>query len=89
MLPETTPKLTTTELLQLIEEARNAELCRDLDALRKILQSVWNDNNRLPTFAEYEPKVRAELLRLCGFFLTIYGTFSKSEKLSELRQKIC
>jgi tetratricopeptide (TPR) repeat protein len=72
MLP-TAPKLTTAELLQLIEEARNAELCRDIDSLRKILQAVWNDDTCLPTFAEYEPPIRAELLRLCGFFLTFYG----------------
>jgi tetratricopeptide (TPR) repeat protein len=73
MLPETTPKLPVTEILHLIEEARNAELCRDVDSLRKILQTVWNDNNRLPTFTDYEPAIRAELLRLCGFFLTFYG----------------
>ncbi|MGC2237628.1 MAG: hypothetical protein WA584_15805 [Pyrinomonadaceae bacterium] len=73
MLPETTPKLTTAKLLQLIEEAKDAELCRDIDSLRKILQAIWNDDNHLPTFADYEPAIRAELLRLCGFFLTFYG----------------
>lgn len=73
MLPEPTPKLTTTDLLQLLEEARNAELCRDIDSLRTILQTVWNEENGVPTFAEYESAIRAELLRLCGFFLTFYG----------------
>lgn len=73
MLPEIAPKLSDKEILLLIEDARNAELCRDLDALRNILQRVWNDNDRLPTFTDHEPKIRAELLRLYGFFLTTYG----------------
>ncbi len=73
MLPEIAPKLSDKEILLLIEDARNAELCRDLDALRQILQSVWNDDDRLPTFTDYEPKIRAELLRLYGFFLTTFG----------------
>jgi tetratricopeptide (TPR) repeat protein len=80
MLPETTHNLTITDVLHLIEEARNAELCRDIDSLRKILQIVWNDDNCLPTFAEYEPTIRAELLRLYGFFLTSYGWGSQKLK---------
>lgn len=76
----TTPKLTTDELLQLIEEARSAGLCRDLDSLRNILQTVWNDDTCLPTFAEYEPAIRAELLRFYGFFLTSYGWSSQTRK---------
>lgn len=72
--------MTITELLQLIEEARNAELCRDIKSLRTILQTVWNDNDHLPTFAEYEPTIRAELLRIYGFFLTSYGWGSQKLK---------
>lgn len=73
MLPETTSKIATTELLNLIEEVRNAELSRDTNSLREILLSVWKDDNRVPDFAEYEPAIRAELLRLCGFYLTFHG----------------
>jgi tetratricopeptide (TPR) repeat protein len=73
MMREIASKLTNAELLFLIEEAGNAEMCRDIDALRKILQTVWKVNDRLPAFTEFEPSIRAELLRLCGFFLTFYG----------------
>jgi tetratricopeptide (TPR) repeat protein len=73
MLPEIIQKLPISDVINLIEEARNAELCRDTDSLRKILQIVWEDNNRVPDFAEYEPVIRAELLRLCGFYLTFHG----------------
>jgi tetratricopeptide (TPR) repeat protein len=72
MLPETTPKLTVTEILHLIEEARNAELCRDVYSLREILQTVWNVDET-PNFNNYEEVIKAELLRLCGVFLSFYG----------------
>jgi tetratricopeptide (TPR) repeat protein len=72
MLPKTTPKLTSTELLHLIEEARNAELCRDTESLQKILQTVW-EIEETPNFDNYEESIKAELLRLCGVFLSFYG----------------
>lgn len=72
MLPEITPKLPTNDVLLLIEEARNAELCRDTDSLRKILQTVWNVEE-IPNFYNYDEVIRAELLRLCGVFLSFYG----------------
>lgn len=86
MLPKVTSKITAVELLHLIEEGRNAELYRDVDSLRKILLTVWSDHNSLPTFAEYEPAIRAELLRLCGFFLTFYGR-SRNRKDYQLQAK--
>lgn len=73
MLQEIINKKSAVDTLSLIEDARNAELCRDISSLRNILLKVWDDNNRLPDFAEYEPAIRAELLRLSGFFLTFYG----------------
>jgi tetratricopeptide (TPR) repeat protein len=73
MLPENAPKLTLKDALLLIEEARDAELCRDTDSLRNILQTVCDFNDCLNDFNEYEPAIRAEFLRLCGFYLTFAG----------------
>jgi tetratricopeptide (TPR) repeat protein len=85
MLPETIHKLTTAELLQLIEEARNVELCRDLDSLRKVLQVVWNVEET-PNFNNYEDAIKAELLRLCGVYLSFYG-FARNFKDYQIRSK--
>lgn len=68
-----TPKSSVADINQLIGDAKNAELCRDINTLRYILEAVWNDYEHLPSFEEYSPLVRAELFRLCGFFLTFYG----------------
>ncbi|MBS1797813.1 MAG: tetratricopeptide repeat protein [Acidobacteria bacterium] len=56
-----------------MDEARNAELRRDIDLLKNILQNLWPDSETLPTFAEFRLDIRAELLRLYGFYLTFYG----------------
>ncbi len=85
MLPETTPKLTTAEILHLIEEARNAELCRDIESLRKILQSVWTVEET-PNFNNYDEGIKAELQRLCGIFLSFYG-FARNLKDYQIRGK--
>ncbi len=85
MLPESAPELTTNELLHLIEEARNIELCRDLDSLREILLTVWNIEET-PRFDNYEEPIKAELLRLCGVFLSFYG-FARSLKDYQIRGK--
>lgn len=68
-----TPKSSIADIMQLIGDAKNAELCRDINNLRHILQSVWNDYDHLPSFDEFQPLTRAELFRLCGFFMTFYG----------------
>lgn len=86
MLPKPTHKLTTAELLHLIEEARNAELCRDTDWLQKILQPVWNIEE-VPNFSNYEENIKAELLRLCGVFLSYYGKYSLNQKNYQIRGK--
>lgn len=85
MLPRTAPKLNTAELLQLIEEARNAELCRDTESLRKTLQVVWNIEET-PNFNPYDDAIKAQLLRLCGVFLSFYG-FARTLKNYQLRGK--
>jgi len=87
MLPETTHKLTTKDVLHLIEEARNAELCRDTESLRKILQTVWIDTSVTPDFQSYGEIINAELLRLCGVFLSLYGKYSLNQKNYQSRAK--
>lgn len=79
MLPETTCKLTLPHVLQLIEEARNAELCRDTESLQKILQIIWNVEET-PDFNHYDEVIKAELLRIAGVFLSIYGKYSRNAK---------
>lgn len=86
MLPKTAPKLTTAELLQLIEEARDAELCRDTESLKKILQPIWNIGE-IPEFDKYEDLIKAELYRLCGVFLCFYGKYSQNSKNYQTRGK--
>ena len=83
MLPTTSPILTVADVLTVIENARNAELCRDIKTLRQILQNVWNNDNRSPDFREYPPVIRAELLRIYGFYLTADGLSRKKENYQE------
>lgn len=81
-----TPKSSIADIKQLIGDAKNAELCRDINNLRIILQTVWDDYDNLPTFDEFQPMVRAELLRLCGFFITFYGrSLNKREYQSKAK----
>lgn len=41
--------------------------------MQEILQNFWTETNVTPSFSEYEPFVRGELLRLVGFYLTFNG----------------
>lgn len=68
-----TPKSSIADIKQLIGNAKNAELCRDINNLRYVLQGVWDDYDNLPKFDEFQPTIRAELFRLCGFLMTFYG----------------
>ena len=65
--------VTSTDVLRVIEEARDAELCRNLDLFREILSTFWEDIVEEPNVSSFDPPVRAELLRLCGVFLSQYG----------------
>ncbi|MCD9186762.1 MAG: hypothetical protein LUM44_10030 [Pyrinomonadaceae bacterium] len=70
----TTPELLkTAELLEVIEFARNAEICRNISQLQKILHPLIDENDPLTSFDSLENPIRAELLRLYGFFLTFEG----------------
>lgn len=64
---------TSTDVLPVIEDARDAELCRNLDLFREILSRFWTDIDDEPNVAHFEPAVQAEILRLCGVFLSQYG----------------
>lgn len=85
MLPKTAPKLTNTELIHLIDEARNVEVCRDLDSLHKVLQTVWNIEET-PNFDNYDEVIKSELQRLCGVFLSFYG-YARNLKDYQVRGK--
>lgn len=64
---------TSADVIQIIEDARDAELCRNLDLFRDILSVFWEDIDAEPDMARFGPEVQAELLRLCGVFLSQFG----------------
>lgn len=65
--------VTSADVLHVIEEARDAELCRNLDLFRDILSVFWDNIESEPIFKDFGPGVCAELLRLCGVFLSQFG----------------
>jgi tetratricopeptide (TPR) repeat protein len=65
--------LTSADVYQVINEAREAELCRNIDLFRDVLSVVWEDLERDPDFETFELSIRSELLRLCGVFLSHFG----------------
>lgn len=73
-------------VVELIEDARNAELCRNLELSQSIFAPIWDDISQDPDLDHFEPKTRADLYRLCGFFLSFYG-YSKSLPDFQLRGK--
>jgi tetratricopeptide (TPR) repeat protein len=66
-------KITSSEAIKLIEDARNAELCRDISEYRRILNAVWENLDDEPALGGLDTLLQAEILRLCGFFLSYYG----------------
>ncbi|MBA3631772.1 MAG: tetratricopeptide repeat protein [Acidobacteria bacterium] len=86
-----TTKKTTKEIIKpnlrvLLEEAKNAEYCRDIEESRRIFSSFWQDIKTDPDVSDFEAVVQAELLRLCGFFLSCYGR-SQGKANYQLRGK--
>jgi tetratricopeptide (TPR) repeat protein len=65
--------LTSADVYHVINEAREAELCRNIDLFRDVLSVVWVDIERDPDFETLEISIRSELLRLCGVFLSHFG----------------
>lgn len=68
-----TSLISNAVLLEIIEEARDAELCRNIDESRRIFQPIWENCDEDPDFSHFPIELRAELLRLAGFFLTFSG----------------
>lgn len=73
MLITNSTNISTEEAVRLIENARNAELCRNLEASQKILGAVLENLDEPPRIKGLETRLQAEILRLCGFFLNNYG----------------
>lgn len=71
---KTTSKLTLTEILELIEVARNAEISRDISGLREALETVCDDVEQPPEY-DFEEAVNAELYRLHGVYASFFGLF--------------
>ena len=73
MLIKTRKVITNSKLALLLEEAKNAELCRDIEESRRIFSSFWQDIEVDPDVSDFEAINQAKLLRLCGFFLSSLG----------------
>jgi tetratricopeptide (TPR) repeat protein len=86
MFLKTTKKITKSKLTALLEEAKDAELSRDIEESRRIFSSFWQDIETDPDVSDFETVVQAELLRLCGFFLSCYGR-SQGKANYQLRGK--
>jgi len=69
----TSSTLKSVDIHRVIEEARDAELCRNLDLFRDILSGFWENIEEEPNVSTFDPSIRAELLRLCGVFLSQFG----------------
>jgi tetratricopeptide (TPR) repeat protein len=69
----TSSTLTSADIRRVIEEARDAELCCNLDLFRNILSLFWENIEEEPNVSIFDPPIRAELLRLCGVFLSEFG----------------
>lgn len=83
---KTTKRIAESKLTLLLEEARDAELCRDIEESARIFSLFWQDIETDPDVSEFETVVQAELLRLCGFFLSWLGR-SQSKANYQLRGK--
>ena len=73
MFTKNLKKIATGEALTLIENLRNAELCRDISVMERILKPIWQNYNEEPLIDNLEVSLQAEILRSCGFFLSYYG----------------
>ena len=83
---KTTREIVKPKVAVLLEGAKNAELCRDIEESRRIFSSFWQDVETDPDVSDFEAVVQAELLRLCGFFLSWLGR-SQSKANYQLRGK--
>jgi tetratricopeptide (TPR) repeat protein len=77
-------RISTSEAIKLIEDARNAELCRDIATYRKVLNPVWENLEDEPALDGLNILLQAEIFRCCGFFLSYYG---KSRNLKDYQER--
>lgn len=70
MKPSSPIVVTTPDVLGIIDAAREAEACRDIAGMRKILEPIWPDIDDEPEFSGYPLEVEARLDRTAGFLLT-------------------
>ena len=66
-------KLAAPAITEIIEEARDAEICRNIAMMREALAPVWPDINLDPDYAGFGNLIEARLLRLSGFLLSFIG----------------
>ncbi|HSK73422.1 MAG TPA: tetratricopeptide repeat protein [Pyrinomonadaceae bacterium] len=78
--------LSPTEILPLIEEARNAELCRNIESMQAAVKAFWEDFDIEPDLSGYEKPIQAELLRISGAFFSFYG-YARNKKDYQIRGK--
>lgn len=78
------PTLKSHDVLLLIDDAREAEMCRDIDRLRSIVSPVWENIEETPDYSTFSAPIRGELLRLSGVLLSHYG---KSKRLTEYQSR--
>lgn len=86
MNSQTATLIQITDVLQLIEDGRDAELARNLVAIRKVLEPLWRDVYSDPDFSQFPAEIDAELQRQAGSFLSYYGK-SRAEKEFQSRGK--
>lgn len=81
-----TRSLSLQETLTLIEKLHDAELCRDFDESRRLLEPILPDIEKDPVLDGLPLPVEAELLRLCGCFFSLYAR-AKNKRHLILRGK--
>lgn len=81
-------KFTQKDLLAAIEEARNAEMSRNLPASTKCLEPFLEDFEPAAFLEQMNPLLRAEILRLCGFYISFYGKTNRRKDFQERGRNI-
>ncbi len=81
-----TRKLETAAIDELIQNARNFEISNFINESLDLFKPIWGDIEEDPDFSCYTQRQGAELYRLCGYFLSIYGK-SRNVKLYQERAK--
>lgn len=65
--------LNTVNFLLIISELTEAEESRNFEEMKRLFSPIWNDFDEDPHFDEIKAEYCAELIRLAGVFLILYG----------------